>query len=140
MPQTNGTTMIVWSLPFKFHMFDLTKYYAIVPGEVRDMKPVDAGLIIATDSNIFLYDGEKLTMLANYGVPKGRSMVITPSHQVKIFSNRGVCEALPFTNLTEDKALFAPGNLVSSALVDQGGIQKLVVLSDGTGVPYNVRT
>jgi len=110
-----------------------------VPGEVRDMKPVDGGLIIATDCAIHFYDGERLNMLANYGVPRGRSIVQTPNKGVKIFSNRGVCEAMPFANLTETKALFAPGNLVSSSLVDQDGIQKFVTLSDGSGNPYNVR-
>jgi len=140
LPQANGTSLLVWSLPFKFHIFDLTTNYAVVPGEIRAMKPVDGGLLIATDHALFAYDGANLIQLANYGVPKGRSLVQTPDKKVKIFSNRGACEALPFINLTETKALFAPGKQVSSALVDQNGIQKMVVLSDGSGTAFNIRT
>ena len=137
LPQSNGTTWIAYSFPYLFHLYDFTRRYCIVPGEVRDMKGTPNGLVIATDAAIYTYSDDTLTLLANYGVPKGRSMTITPQGTVKLFSNRGVCEALPFVNLTETKALFAPGTQCSTALVDQDGIQKFITLTDGSGSAYN---
>ena len=137
-PQPNGSTVITYSAPFFFHLFDVVKNYIIVPGEVRAMQSLAEGLLIGTDAAIYLY-AEKLIPLANYGVPKGRSFIRTPDDKAKIFTHRGVCEAMPFANLTETKALFAPGVQCSTALVDQNGIQKFVALSDGSGVPYNTR-
>ena len=137
-PQPNGSTVIYHSTPFFYHLFDYVQNYIIVPGEVRAMQSVAEGLVIGTDSNIYLY-ADALTPLANYGVPKGRAFIRTPDDKVKIFSHRGVCEAMPFVNFTETKALFAPGVQCSTALVDQNGIQKFVALSDGSGLPYNTR-
>lgn len=137
-PQSNGTTVINFSTPFFYHLYDFVANYIIVPGEVRAMQTLPEGLLIGTDSAIYLYN-EALNILANYGVPKGHPFVRTPDNRVKIFSVRGVCEAMPFVNFTETKALFAPGVQCSTALVDQNGIQKFVALSDGSGLPYNTR-
>lgn len=134
----NGSTVIFYSNAFFPHLYDVVTNYIIVPGEVRAMMSLDDGLLIGTDAAIYLYT-EKLNLLANYGVPSGRAFVKTPDGKVRIFSNRGVCEAMPFENQTEKKALFAPGVQCSTALVDQNGIQKFVALSDGSGVPYNTK-
>ncbi len=140
MPHASGSTVIVYSLPFMPHLFDFLTNYLIVPGEVRSMMEAGDVLIIATDSNIYAWDGTALTPLAAYGVPKGRSLIRTPDGQVKMFTYRGVCEAMPFANLTEKRALFPAGKQVSVALVDQGGIQKFLALSDGSGTAYNIRS
>lgn len=137
-PQPNGSTVVTYSAPFFYHLFDVVKNYIVVPGEVRAMESLPEGLLIGTDAAVYIYD-EKLNVLANYGVTAGRPFVRTPDNKVKFFTQRGVCEAMPFTNFTEDKALFPPGVQCSTALVDQNGIQKFVVLTDGSGLPYNTR-
>jgi hypothetical protein len=102
---------------------------------------VGGALIIGTDSAIYAYTGE-LDKLADYGVPQGRAFTRMPSdddegaEKIKIFSKRGVCEAMPFKNLTERRALFAPGSQCSTAIVAQNGIHKFIALSDGSGAPY----
>ena len=137
-PQPNGTTVINYSQPFFYHLYDFVASYIIVPGEVRAMQSLPDGLLIGTDSAIYIYN-EVLVVLANYGIPRGRAFIRTPDNKVKMFTHRGVCEAVPFENYTETKALFAPGIQCSTSLVDQGGIQKFVALSDGSGAPYNTR-
>jgi hypothetical protein len=138
-PMPNGSTVIIYSAPFYHHLFDAVQNYIVVPGEVRAMASTGEALIIGTDVAIYSFT-DKLTPLAHYGVPPGRPFVVTPDGMIKIFTYRGCCEALPFANLTETKALFAPGVQCSTALVNQGGIQKFVTLSDGSGTPYNTRT
>lgn len=139
-PQSNGTSLIVWSYPAYHHLFNLAKNYCVVPGEVRDMKPISSGLLIATDSAIYIYADGALLEVANYGVPSGQSIAITSPGTAKIFTHQGVCEAPPFTNLTEAKAQFAPGKKCSTVLIERDGIQQFVVLTDGSGTPFNTRT
>lgn len=136
----NGSTTLYFSAPFFHHLFDYLKGYVIIPGEVRALMPSNESLIVGTDSAIYAYSVEGLTRLADYGIPKGRAFTKMPNGTVSMFTNKGVCSAMPFVNLTETKALFAPGIQCSTALVEQDGIQKFVALSDGSGAPYNVRT
>ena len=146
-PQANGTTLLAWSLPFLPHLYDTMTNYIVVPGEIRAMMDTSDFLIIATDAFIYSWDGAALNRLANYGVPAGRPLMRVPtktadntsSATVKLFTYRGVCEAMPFVNLTETKALFPAGQQTSVALINQNGIQKFIALSDGSGVAYNVK-
>jgi hypothetical protein len=139
LPLANGSTILRYSAPFEHHLFDYVNDYVIIPGEIRALMPAQDALIIGTDCAIHAYSGS-LTRLADYGVPRGRAFTKAPDSSVKMFTNRGVCTALPFENLTEKKALFAPGQQCSTALVLQDGIQKFVTLSDGSGAPYNTRS
>ena len=139
-PLANGSTYIGFSLPYLYHLYDSMTKYIIVPGEVRAMMSVTGGLIIATDAAIFVWDGTVLVTLAPYGVPRGRSITLSPDDKAKIWTYRGVCEALPFANLTESKASFPAGKLCSTALVDHDGVQQFIALTDGSGTAYNSRS
>jgi hypothetical protein len=137
-PLTTGQTVIWFSYPFHQHLFDAQKNYMIIPGLVLAMASAGSVLLIGTDSAIYAYD-TGLQLLAGYGVVSGRPFTKSVDGTVMIHTKRGVCRAMPFENLTERKALFAPGIQCSTAIVDQDGISKFVVLTDGSGVPYNVR-
>lgn len=130
---------VIWhSQPFYHWLFDLQKAHISIPGKVLAMKSVGGALLIGTDSAIYAY-GDGLQLLAGYGVVPGNPITKTAEGTALIYTKRGICAYPPFTNLTEDKALFPIGGQCSTAVVDQGGIKKLVVLTDGTGEAFNVR-
>jgi hypothetical protein len=135
----DGNTVVWFSHPFMPHLYDMESNYFIVQGEVRAMMSEVSALIIATDSAIYAY-ADGLNKLADYGVPTGRSIVRKQGGNVVIWTNRGVCQALPFQNLTETKSSFAPGIQCSTAIVEQDGIVKFVALSSGDGTPYSAVT
>lgn len=133
----DGGTVVRYSQPFYFHLWDYAKAYFIVPGQVLGMVSVGDALVIGTDSAIWAYTGDAISMLADYGVVPGYPMRKSVDGQVFIHSKRGQCKAAPFTNLTQGKCSLAPGSRCSSALVDQRGIKQFLVLTDGTQTPYN---
>lgn len=137
--QSNGSTVIWFSDPFLYHIYDAINGYIVVPGEVRGMMSANGGLIIGTDSVIYVFDGDVLTTLATYGVISGRPFARGTDKTVYMHTKWGVCRALPFANISSDKASFAMGDKCSTALVYQDGLQKFVALTDGSGVPFNSR-
>ena len=134
----NKSSIIWFSAPFHYHLYNLQADYIIVPGNIRAMVSSGDALIIATDDGIYAYN-DSLVKLADYGVTKGRSMVKTSANEVMIFTKRGVCVGMPFRNITDKKASFPPGEQCSTALVEESGMRKFVALSDGSGDPYNSR-
>jgi hypothetical protein len=139
IPLPSGSTLVRYSIPYYFHLFDYVKDYFIVHGEVRGFMAAQDALLIGTDSAVYAYTDAGLTTLADYGVVKGRPFTKMPDESVYMHTKRGVCRGLPFENLTETKALFPIGVQCSTALVQQDGINKFVALSDGSGKPHNTR-
>ncbi|MDD4995793.1 MAG: hypothetical protein PHW53_05020 [Patescibacteria group bacterium] len=137
---SNGSTIVWRSAPYLYHLYDMQKDYVVIPGEIRDMATTNGAIIICTDSCIYAYDGDVLTTLAMYGVPAGRSIARLPDGGVLIHTLRGTCSALPFINITEKKFSAAPGIQCSTAIVEQDGIKKMVILTDGSGVAWNKRS
>lgn len=137
--QSNGSTVIWFSDPFLYHIYDAINGYIVVPGEVRGMMSANGGLIIGTNSVIYVFDGDVLTPLTTYGVIAGRPFARGTDKTVYMHTEWGVCKALPFANISSDKVSFAMGAKCSTALVYQDGLQKFVALSDGSGVPFNAR-
>ena len=140
-PLSDGSTLIRYSNPFYFHLFDYTKDYLVVKGTVLSMAATKMQLIICTDAAIYSYTEENLTPLADYGVVKGRAAFRTVEERVLVHTKRGDCEIgiEGFVNKTEKKALFPVGVQCSTAVVLQDGIMKFVTLSDGSGAAFNVR-
>ena len=134
----NKSSIVWFSAPFHYHLYNLEANYIIVPGHIRAMASASDALIIATNDGIYAYN-DALVKLADYGVPKGRSMTRTTSGEIMIYTNRGVCVGLPFRNVSDKKVLFPPGEQCSTALVEENGMRKFVTLSDGYGTPYNSR-
>lgn len=134
-----GQSVVWFSQPSHFHLYDYGKGYFLVQGHIRAMMGANGALLIGTDSNIYAYTDGTLTELAGYGIPKGRAFCKMPNGTVMVHSKRGTCEALPFVNHTETKCLFTPGDSCSTALVEQGGISRFVAINDGLGESYNKR-
>lgn len=135
----NGSTIIWYSAPYHYHLYNLQKDYIIIPGAVHAIMSSDQGLVIGTDAAIYVY-GERLDKLVDYGIVQGRAFTRLPDKTVMMATKRGACAFPPFSNITEKKASFPPGLQCSTALVQQDGINKFVTVTDGSGTAYNART
>lgn len=131
-----GQTVIRFSHVYYFHLFDFLVNTIIVPGEVRSMMSTGEYLIIATDSEIYAYNGT-LSLLANYGVPEGKSMVKRPDGSIVIYSKRGFCSAMPFQSLTEKRVSLPTGDHCVLAYLNRRGMNQVVALHNGDSTAFN---
>lgn len=135
----NNTTVIWFSSPFHPHIYNTEQDYLIIQGTVLDMASTPQGLLIGTDAAIYIY-GESLEALATYGVIAGRPFTRSPEGTVYMHTQWGTCLGMPFQNLTFTKCSLPPGVQCSTVLRYHDGIEQFVVLTDGTGKPFNART
>lgn len=135
MPTENQT--VVWfSLPLGFHLFRLDSDYIVVPGRVHMLAPHDSALVIGTEDAVMAYDGTKLTQLADYGVVPGQHWA-EDDERLLFWTTRGVCAALPFSNLTERQVSVAPGVHAGGTIVRSGGQKRYVVALHQGGAAFN---
>ncbi len=132
-------TVIWFSEPLGFHLFNLNSNFIIVPGRVLMLAPHDAALVIGTDAKVFAYDGTKLDQVAEYGVVPGQHWD-RDAERILFWSLRGVCVALPFANLTEKQISVAPGVRAGGCLVRTGGQKRYVSVLQQGGEPFNQRS
>jgi hypothetical protein len=130
-------TALFYSVPLHPHLFSYDDSYIAVPGRVIAMKSTTQGLVIGTDAAIYVYAEEQLTQLASYGVTAGRPMVKLPDGTLYIHTQRGVCKALPFEELTADVVSLPMGAICTAAYLETNGIKRYVGLHDGAGTAFN---
>lgn len=138
-PEADQT--VVWfSEALAFHLFNLNSGFFIVPGRVTMLAPTEDALLIGTTARIFAYS-EKLDLLAKYGVVPGQHWVedeqVDGSKRILFWTTRGVCSALPFTNLTEKNVSVAPGIRAGGTIVRQGGQKRYLVALQQGGSAFN---
>lgn len=133
---SEAQTVIWFSQPLGYHLFNLDTDFFILPGKVTMLAPTDAALIVGTDVAIHAYDAEKLATLAGYGVVPGQHWA-DDDKRILFWSTRGLCAALPFTNLTEKQVSVAPGVAAGGALIQQGGQRRYVVAIQQGGAAFN---
>lgn len=135
MAEENQT--VVWfSQPLGFHLFNLDTDFILLPGRVDMLAPHSGALVIGTDAAIYAYGDEGLTELADYGVVPGQHWV-KDDERILFWSQRGVCAAVPFQNLTERQVSVAPGVRACGCLVQRKGQKRyLAVLQRGSD-PFN---
>jgi hypothetical protein len=130
---------VVWaSEPLGFHLFSLDKDFFVVPGKVLMLAPHESALVVGTDTRIYAYDGQNINQLSDYGVVPGQHWA-ADDQRILFWSTRGLCAAMPFTNLTEKSVSVAPGLKAGAAVVRQGGQSRyLVALQQGAAAfnPY----
>jgi hypothetical protein len=129
-------TVVRFSRPLVYHLFP-DKDYFIVPASVTAMKSAGNALIIGCADIIYAYADGRLEVIAEYGVVPGRSMLKLPTGQVLIHSTRGVCRALPFEEITQDKVSLPMGSVCNTALMHSNGVKKYIALHDGAGEAFN---
>lgn len=124
-PQDDQT--VIWfSQPLGFHLFNLNTDFIMVPGSGLMLAPADEALIVGTDKGVFAYDGKTFTELANYGVVPGFHWS-KDDKRTLFWTKRGLCQALPFSNLTENAVSVAPGIHAGGAIVRRDGQKRYVV-------------
>ena len=129
----------VWaSEPLGFHLFNLHASFLQVPGEVTMLLPHRQGLVIGTRSSIYMWSDNVLSVLANYGIPEGHpGAVDRESGDCFFWTDRGMCRALPFENLTSGRLHVDPGTHASTAIVQHDGLKKLVTTTRPSGAVFN---
>lgn len=129
-------TAIWFSQPLGFHLFDLNQDFILVPGRATMLAPHDSALVIGTEARVFAYDGTKLEQLAPYGVVPGDHWA-RDDERVLFWSTRGLCAAMPFTNLTEGQVSVAPGVSAGGTLVLRDGRKRYLVALRQGGAAFN---
>lgn len=135
MPEADQT--VVWySEPLAYHLFNLNSDFFLVPGHVLMMAPTDTALVIGTEARVFSYTDNKLDWLANYGVIPGQHWA-KDDERILFWTTRGACSALPFTNLTEKSVSVAPGIKAGGTIVRQGGQKRYLAVLQQGGSAFN---
>ena len=142
MPQSDVS--VIWvSEPLGYHLFNLNSGFMLLPGRVLMLVATEEALVIGTDRAVFAFDGKTLTRVALYGVIAGQNCV--PDTQVKtnrvlFMSQRGLCEALPFNNLTEDRVAIPRAARAGGVFMQQDGHCRFIATLHGVGGVYNPAT
>lgn len=124
------------SKPFFYHLFGLFDYIP-VPGRVLMLAEVKGAMVIGTDREIHAYSDEVgLDLIASYGVVPGQP-AIRYGDNALFWTQRGVCTALPFSNLTDTVYSVPPGRRCGVGIREADGRKILVVLTDEGGTANN---
>lgn len=132
---STGQTVVWFSQSLGFHLFNTSADFFIVPGQVHMLAPTSEALIVGTDTQIFAYSGG-LTELAPYGVVPGQHWADDET-RILFWSTRGVCGALPFSNLTQQNVSVAPGIKAGGTIVRTGGQKRYLVALQQGGLAFN---
>ena len=122
---SENQTAVWYSEAMGFNLWNLDSNFFMVPGQVLALAPHKDALIVGTESKIYAYSGEKLELLADYGVVPGRPWD-KDGERVLIWTTRGLCSALPFSNLTAEQVSLAPGVRVAGCVINKGGQKRFV--------------
>lgn len=133
---SDDQTVIWFSEPMGYHLWNLDSNFVLVPGRVLMLAPHAEALIVGTDARIYAYSGEALAQMADYGVVPGQHWV-RDEQRVLFWAVRGLCAALPFANLTEKNVSVAPGLWAGGCLVRSGGQKRFVTVVQQGGSPFN---
>lgn len=147
---SDDQTAIWYSEPLAFHLWNLNANFILVPGRVLMLAPHDDALIVGTDSRVYAYDDgaplgvgttphyrtNKLDQLAEYGVVPGIHWS-KDVDRILFWTNRGLCSALPFKNLTEHQVSVAPGVRAGGCVVRTGGQRRYIAAVQTGGSVFN---
>ena len=132
---------IVWiSEPLGYHLFDRSSGFFIIQEKVTMLTAHPDGLLIGSEECIYAYNGSTLEKLANYGVVPGWGAVFDTEEQQTLFwSKRGLCTALPLTNITAGQISVECGLSAGAAIIQKDGAKKYVVALQRGGAAFNKR-
>jgi len=133
---TENQTAIWYSEALGFHLFNLNSNFIIVPGRVHMLAPHSDALVIGTGERVYAYDGTKLVQVAEYGVVPGQHWA-KDDERILFWSVRGLCAALPFSNLTEKAVSVAPGVRAGGCVIRAGGQKRYLSVIQQGGSAFN---
>ena len=132
----------IWiSQPYAFHLWNMAKDMQALPGEIALLLWNNSGVLIGTTQRIYQYDedSEKAPQLADYGVIPGVAGDVDAQGTAYFWTERGMCKAMPFENLTEKDVSMAPGARAVAAMVYLNGVQQFITVAQGGGEAFNQR-
>lgn len=131
---------VVWiSEPLGYHLFGLNDSFLPIPGQGVMLAATPDGLIIGSLSKIYSWDGDTLKTLADYGAVPGWGVAVDEDKSILFWTNRGICAALPFSNLTLNSISVSSGLRAGAAIVRSNGAKKYVVALQRGGENFNER-
>lgn len=130
-------TLIFFSKPFFYHLFDLGTDYLAIPGRVHVLTDAGGALLIGTDREIHLYAGDVLSTVAPYGVIAGQSVDHDESGAAIFWTARGLCKAAPFQNLTDEVVSVPAGTRAAVSIARERGNRHAVVVVTGADAADN---
>lgn len=134
--ESDNQTVVWFSQPLGFHLFDLRKDFIMIPGRVTMLAPHDEALLIGSDDRIYAYTTESLTTIAPYGAIPGWNWS-EDDGRILFWTARGLCSALPFTNLTEKAVSVAPGVSAGGCVMRSKGQKRYLVSLQRGGHAFN---
>ncbi len=140
LPTTHAS--VVWkSRPFAYHLFNLAKDFFVVPGQVGLLLSNNKGVLVGTSEYVYQYDNAsgELEELADYGVVPGNAGDTDAEGMAYFWTVRGLCQAHPFKNLTEQDVSMPPGSRAVAAMVYLNGLQQFITVTQGGGTAFNTR-
>jgi hypothetical protein len=131
---------IVWpSLPLQYHLFNKAEDFFVVIGEVLLMLDTPKALIVATDNQIYSWDGTTLTELTQYGVVLGSCGDVADDGTAYFWTVRGMAKAMPYELFTEESFSGDPGVFNHARLFYSRGYVKLLASTMSGNPAFNQR-
>lgn len=130
-------TAIWFSQPLGFHLFNLGVDFIAIPGKVLMLAATETALVVGTSTRIYAYSPDGLNVLADYGVVPGMNWSVDDDQSIVFWSVRGLCRALPFSNLTEQSVSVAPGVMAGGTIVRSGGQKRYIAVIQQGGTAFN---
>jgi len=135
----DGMSALWHSQPMGFHLFDLSTDFHAIPGEIVMLAPTPSALVIGTRTEIYALTAEGLQLLADYGTVPGRHWATDAAGSIVFWTLRGMCRAMPFTNLTQGHLSVAPGVQAGASVIERDGQRRFVVSLHRGGTAFNQR-
>lgn len=132
-------TAIWFSQSLGYHLFNLNQDFFMVPGRVLQLADADSHLIVATGQRIYLYAENALSQVAEYGVVPGQHADRGSDGKTYFWTNRGLCRAAPFENITEGRVSVAPGVKANGGVIHEHGRIRYVANLHSGGAAFNKR-
>lgn len=125
-------SVLYFSRPDFPHEFRLEKDFLLIAGQITLLAALPQGLVIGTSTAIYVDPIDSpIQRVADYGVPAG-AMAHNDLSQIYFWSERGLCKAWPFVNMT-DAALVVQQRLqVAAGVFPYQGSSYAVVNQTGS--------
>jgi hypothetical protein len=131
-------SIIYFSRPDFPHEFHLEKDWLMVPGRMTLLASTSQGMVLGTDRAIFTYSTDitiPLQRVADYGALLNSS-VHDDRDFVMFFTQRGICRAFPFQNLTDDHLVVQCRARITAGLLSYQGSTYYVVSQTGERINH----
>lgn len=124
-------SVLYFSRPDFPHEFRLDRDFILIPGQITLLVALAQGLVMGTDRAIYVDPIDSpVQRVADYGVPP--NALATDDRNVAYFwSERGLCKALPFENLTDAHLAAGLRQTVTAGILPFQGSTYAVVSQTG---------